>query len=311
MAATVEELARAEGKVVFHSSMNTEQVQPLVDAFAKKYPYVKPFFYRANGDHLIQRILTETQAGHYSADTVSSGEFRIQVLKERGLTTYYVPDDSSFYGDGFKDPEGHWTSVLTIPSSMAYNTRLVSASAAPKRYEDLLYPKWKGKIGVNPRYGEWYVSLQRRVGKEKARDFLKKLSAQEPGLHAPSSLLTQLLGAGEFEVAASVHAHTIARQKEKGAPIDLVFDEPVITFLHLIALLKNAPHPNAGKLFINFVLSKEGQTLLRERGAIPARRDVDNKIFNLKKLRLFPSDPKWANEYEAALLEMRAIFGGR
>jgi len=310
-AATLEELAKAEGKVTFYSSLNNEYIQPLVDAFAKKYPDIKPSFYRANSDRVVQKILTESQAGHHAVDVFSAADSKIHLLKEKGLTLRFVSNENLAYSDGFKDPEGHWTSVLLVLSSMGYNTDSVSPLQAPKTYDDLLDPKWKGKIGINPREGEWYLSLQYRMGKEKAKDFLKRLSGQNLNFREGNTLLAQLLGAGEFDIIPYVNAHTLARFKEKGTPVQWVFDEPIITHLHTIALARNALHPNAGKLFINFVLSIEGQKILGDHGIIPSRRDTDNKFFDLKKKNLFPSDPRWGNEYESALMEMGTILGVR
>ena len=308
--ATVEELARTEGKLVFYSTLNTEQITTFNNAFNKKYPHIEATFYRASGDRVLQRIISEAQAGRYSVDAFSIEGLRIQLLKEKGLTVRFVPNESHAFGGGFKDPEGHWTNLHLLMNSMAYNTKLVSAHEAPKRYEDLLQPKWRGKIGVNSRDGEWYVNLQKRMGRDKARDLLKGLAGQKPGIHDSHNLLTQIVSAGEYHVASNIYAHAAAREKERGAPVQWIFDEPVITYLHPIALAKHAPHPNAGKLFIEFVLSKEGQTILRDMGRIPSRPDVEVKVFDLKKIKLFPSDPRLGTDYEAALKEMRAIFEG-
>src|SRR5437870_8127142 len=105
---------------------------------------------------------------------------KIQALKEHGLTAKFIPDENSFYPDGFKDPEGHWTSLLLLLNAMGYNTKLVSPGEAPKKYEDLLHPKWKGKLGIHVRDPEWFLNIERRMGRERAGDFLKKLAAQSP-----------------------------------------------------------------------------------------------------------------------------------
>ena len=90
-----------------------------------------------------------------------------------------------------------------------------------------------------------------------------------------------------------------------------VFDEPVITYVHPIALIKAAPHPNSGKLLISFILSVEGQRMLRDQGRIPSHRDIDPQVFSLRNVKLQASDPRLAKEYSAAGDEMRAIFGAR
>jgi iron(III) transport system substrate-binding protein len=310
-AATLEDSTKTEGEVVLYSSLNNEQIVTLVDAFKKKYPNIKPSFYRGTSDRVLQRAVTESKAGRFAVDVVTSAGFQIQLMKESGLTQRFVPPEASFYNEGFKDPDGHWVNVHSLLNSMAYNTQLVKPHEAPKKYEDLLAPRWKGRLGVNVQDPEWYVNLQRRWGKEKARNFLKALAAQQPGVRDGHNITAQLLAAGEFHAVTNTYAHIAARIKGQGGPVQYIFDEPVITYVHPIALMKAAPHPNAGKLLISFILSVEGQRMLRDQGRIPSHRDVDPQVFSLRNVKLQASDPRLAKEYSAAGDEIRAIFGAR
>jgi iron(III) transport system substrate-binding protein len=310
-AASLEDAAKAEGEVVFYSSLNNEQIVTLIEAFKKKYPFIKPSFYRATSERVLQRASTEAKAGRYAVDVATAAGFQLELMKESGLTQKYLPPEAAFYNDGFTDPDGHWVSVHSLLNAMAYNTQLVKPGEAPRRYEDLLAPRWKNRLGVNLQDPEWYVNLQRRWGKEKARNFLKALAAQQPGLRDGHNITAQLLAAGEFNAVSNTYAHIAARIKNQGGPVQYVFDEPVITYVHPIALMKAAPHPNAGKILIGFILSAEGQRMLRDQGRIPSRRDIDPLVFSLRNVKLFASDPKFAKEYAPAGEEMRAIFGVR
>jgi iron(III) transport system substrate-binding protein len=310
-AATLEDAARAEAEVVLYSSLNNEQIVTLVEAFKKKYPSIKPSFYRATSERVLQRTATEAKAGRFAVDVVTAAGFQLQLMKELGLTQSFTPPDASAYEAGFKDPDGHWINVHSLLNSMAYNTQLVRPNEAPKKYEDLLAPRWKGRIGVNVQDPEWYVNLQRRWGKEKARSYLKGVAAQQPGIRDGHNLTAQLLAAGEFHAVTNTYAHIAARIKGQGGPIQYVFDEPVITYVHPVALIKSAPHPNAGKLLISFILSIEGQRMLRDQGRIPGHRDVDPQVFSLRNVKLHASDPRLAKEYGPAGEEMRAIFAAR
>jgi iron(III) transport system substrate-binding protein len=310
-AATLEESARAESEVVLYSSLNNEQIVTLVEAFKKKYPAIKPSFYRGTSERVLQRVITEARAGRFAVDVFTSAGFQVQLMKEAGLTQRFVPPEASAYEDGFKDPDSHWVNVHSLLNTMGYNTQLVRPADAPKKYEDLLASKWQGRIGVNLQDPEWYVNLQRRMGKEKARGFLKALAAQQPGLRDGHNISAQLLAAGEFHVVTNSYAHILARIKGQGGPVQYVFDEPVITYVHPVALAKSAPHPNAGKLLMSFILSAEGQRMLREQGRIPGHRDIDPKVFSLRQVKLQASDPGLAKEYGPAGEEMRAIFGAR
>jgi iron(III) transport system substrate-binding protein len=260
---------------------------------------------------VLQRANTEAKAGRFAVDVMTSAGFQVQLMKESGLTQRYVPPEAAGFDEGFKDPDGHWVNVHSLLNSMAYNTQLVKPNEAPKKYEDLLAPRWRGRIGVNLQDPEWYVNLQRRWGKEKARNFLKSLAAQQPALRDGHNITAQLLAAGEFHVVSNTYAHIAARIKGQGGPVQYVFDEPVITYVHPLVLAKGAPHPNAGKLLIGFILSIEGQRMLRDQGRIPAHRDVDPQVFSLRNVKLQASDPRQAKDYGVAGEEMRAIFGAR
>jgi iron(III) transport system substrate-binding protein len=149
------------------------------------------------------------------------------------------------------------------------------------------------------------------MGKEKARSYLKALAAQQPGLRDGHSITAQLLAAGEFHAVTNTYAHIVARIKGQGGPVQYVFDEPVITYIHPVALAKSAPHPSAGKLFMSFILSADGQKMLRDQGRIPGHRDVDPQVFSLRNVKLLASDPRLAKEHGAAAEELRAIFGAK
>ncbi|HSK30558.1 MAG TPA: hypothetical protein VLA17_11400, partial [Candidatus Limnocylindria bacterium] len=99
--------------------------------------------------------------------------------------------------------------------------------------------------------------------------------------------------------------------KSQGGPVQYVFDEPAITYVHPIALAKGAPHPNAGKLLVSFILSAAGQRMLRDQGRIPSHRDIDPQVFSLRNVKLYASDPRFAKEYGPAGEELRAMFGVR
>lgn len=308
-AAGVEETVKPEDQLVFYSSLNNEQIKPLIDRFQQKLPSIKATFYRGTSDRVLQRIMTESKAGRHTVDVVSSAGFQLQLLKDSGLTARYLPKEAAYYDGGLKDAEGHWVSVHSLLNSMAYNTNLVSAKDAPRKLDDLLQPKWQGKVGIDVSDAEWYANLRHIMGKVKALNFLKGLAAQRVGLRKGHNLLAQLTAAGEFHVAINTYAHIAARMKKQGAPIQWVFEEPIITYVHPVAVARHAPHPNAARLFMSFVLSEEGQKMLRSQGRIPSHREIDPEVFSLRNLKLHPSDPKGAKEYPAALDEMEKILG--
>jgi ABC-type thiamine transport system substrate-binding protein len=131
------------------------------------------------------------------------------------------------------------------------------------------------------------------MGKEKARGFLKALAAQQPGLRDGHNITAQLLAAGEFHVVTNTYAHIVARIKGQGGPVQYVFDEPVITYVHPVALAKSAPHPNAGKLLMSFILSADGQRMLRDQGEFPATAKSIRKCSRCERSSSRPAIRAW------------------
>jgi iron(III) transport system substrate-binding protein len=311
-AASVEDSAKKEGEVVFYSSLNNEQIVAFRDAFQKKYPFLRLEFYRGTSDRVLQKIMTEAQTGRHSVDVFSSAGFQLQSIKEKGLTAKFAVEEPAAFPKGFIDADSQWTNLHSLHLAMGYNTKLVPPAESPKKYDDLLEARWTGKIGVNVRDAEWFVNMLKIRGREQGLAFMRKLAAQRPSAHEAHNLVAQLLAAGEFPVVSNTYGHILAREKEKGAPVQWVLVEPVITYLHPVALARRAPHPNGGRLFMNFLLSKEGQRMLSAQGRIPSRSDVEPQVLKeAKGMRLFASDPSLAREYESGVKEMRAIFLGK
>jgi iron(III) transport system substrate-binding protein len=158
---------------------------------------------------------------------------------------------------------------------LGYNTKLVNKEDVPKTYEELLAPKWKGrKISIDDSAYGLLAGLMRAWGKEKAVEYFKKLAAQDPVVQRGNTNRVQLTMAGEFPLIIA-YAPTIQRETSKGHPMDWVPLEPVPVQVNPMMLAAKAPHPNAGKLFIDFLLSKEGQKMLVGFRRIPVREDVD------------------------------------
>jgi len=265
--------AKKEGEVVWYTSMNVSDSRPLLDAFEKKYPFIKGKLFRASSEKTLNRILTETRAGEWGFDTVALSE--IGFLVENNLTSPYVSPESKAYIAKFKDPKGHWTALYNNYYVIGYNTNMVSAKDAPKDWEDFLDPKWKGKISIDQEEYEWFATLNRDWGKEKAQKYMKALANQNIQWRKGHTLIANLMSAGEFPVAI-VYAHRIESMKKKGAPVEWVNTvDPVVVSTNGIAISAKPKHPNAAKLFIDFALSKEGQNIIRNENRIPARSDVD------------------------------------
>jgi iron(III) transport system substrate-binding protein len=196
--------------------------------------------------------------------------------------------------------------VYSIPRVVAYNTKMVKADAAPKTYDDLLQPKWKDSFGLSSSATLWYAGFLKYYGDEKGRDFMKKLSGQKPQFRDSETVISQLLVAGEFPLGLT-YSHQIGTLKKKGAPVEWVRTiQPIVTGLKPISLSSKATHTNAGKLFIDFALSKEGQELIGSFNRIPSRSDVPSEL--REGAKFYPADPQWGDSYGKYVDEFREIF---
>jgi len=175
------------------------------------------------------------------------------------------------------DKQGYWYVHYVVPWALGYNTQLVKKEDVPKTYEALLDPKWKGgRISMD---NEGYLVLQGLItawGKEKAIDYMKKLAAQEPVLMRGNTERVAFTGAGQYPLILA-YAHTIEREKFKGSPMDWIPLEPAVVEIDPQMIGAKSPHPNAARLFMDYILSKEGQEMLLEFQRIPVRKDVEPK----------------------------------
>ena len=171
--------ARKEGTLVVYTSMSVDQVQRTLDVFKARYPFLKTTMFRAVGERLLTKIMTEAQAGKYDFDAVQSAESQAYFLKKKNLLQKYVSPETKNIQKPFFDPEGYWAAVYIMPNVIAYNTRMVKRNEVPKTDEDLLNPKWKGKMGMDHTKPEWFAWKLKRMGPEKGLAYMKKLGAQE------------------------------------------------------------------------------------------------------------------------------------
>ena len=301
--------AKKEGKLVWYTSMAIDTSKPLLDAFNKEYPFIKAELVRAGEEQLMNRILSETRAGRWLFDAVSTSA--MSVLVERRMTAPYLPPEREAFLSEFKDPQGHWTGVFVNNLVLGYNTSMLPAKDAPKSYADLVDPKWKGKMLMDSTDYDWFGTLSTVWGKEKTVEYMKRLALQNPLWRRGHGLTAQLLGAGEVPLAWAYNFR-LERMKSDGAPVDWIetFD-PIVVTISGLGLSAKASNPNAAKLLIDFATSKRGQQMVRGMRRIPARTDIEPlapKMDQSKlKLKAVPKDVYLHLDDYAR--EFRKIFG--
>lgn len=304
------EAAKKEGSLVLYTSMTVDQAQKLNDAFRAKYPFLQVHMFRAVGERLLTKIMTETQAGRFDFDVVQSAETQAYFLKKRNLLARYHSPETKQLQKGFFDAEGYWAAIYMMPNVIAYNTRMVKRSEVPVSDEDLLNPKWRGKIGMDHTKPEWFSWKLKRLGQDKGLAYMKRLGAQEFKLYSGLTIITGLLAAGEFPLVLNTYIHNAEDAKRKGAPVDWLAQDPVFTKFQPIGVAAKAPHPNAAKLFVDFMLSEEGQRIIASFGRVPTRRAVPTTVQGLEKLTFVIDEFSAGDDFNKNYEQFRNIFGG-
>jgi iron(III) transport system substrate-binding protein len=307
----VKTLAEAEGKLMFYASFNATDSKVLIDGFKQLYPKIDAAFYRATDALMMERILTEARSGRNLWDVMMTSSFYGYNLKKRGMLAAYDSPERKFYRDGYKDPQATWTSIFTNYGAFGFNTRNVAKTSIPKSYNDLLKPEWKGNIGIDSRAYEWFGTMVKAMGDEKGLAYMREL-AKQVSLRNGRTILSQLVAAGEFKGALSAYSAQFEQMKPAGAPVDWVYLNPVFANIHPTGISAKAPHPNAGKLFVDFVLSKRGQELVRNMNRIPDRSDTppeQMRFIEGVKPAFAPNEV--LENFEAYAKTFHDIFGGR
>lgn len=266
------EEAKKEGKVIWFTAMPSPDAQAIADGFTKKYG-IEVSIWRAQWDALLQKVIAGYRAGVYEVDVIEGPEIMTEGMNREGILQAYTPPSSSAYPEQLKTPE--YNSYRMQYFTMGFNTDKRKSEDAPKTYEDLLKPQYKGKITLEDKTIELIAGMYQHLGEEKANEFFAKLKQQEPtGRHGQSNTV-EMVAAGEVELFIGAYNYLIEQKKNDGAPVEWLSLEPVMAKSNAVAVAAKAPNPNAAKLFADFMLSVDGQKILSERNMIPAHPEVE------------------------------------
>ena len=302
------EAAKKERELVFYTTTNLEGAGAVSGHFKAKYPFLDVNINRAEGERIVTKVLQETRAKKSLVDVIQTPAFYLHALKKRGILGENSSTEDRFYPRNFKE-EKYWTTTYYNPYVVLYNTKLVSAQSLPKRYEDLLNPFWKNKMILEKDKIDWFTAMLHILGREKGLKYMRDLSKQNPMLRIGQSLITQLVAAGEATLQINSNAVTVNRMKGKGAPIDWVAPGPLPGLMVGVGLTSQAPHPAAARLFVDFVLSKEGQQLYQSAGRLVARSDLlQDENVKVRGAQIVPVDPAWAENFDEDSKLLKEIF---
>jgi iron(III) transport system substrate-binding protein len=304
------EKAKTEGEVTFYSSMSVTQIETLSKTFGNRYPFIKVNTYRSSGERAIAKVQTELQAKRNAVDIINISAAQGAPMKAFGALDSYHSPQREFFPADYKDSEGYFTSFYITPIVLGYNTNRVKRSEAPKNYEDLLNPKWKGEMLMDDEPYEWYGVLMRHFGRERGVQYMKRLAQQNLSMQRGRTNVAQMLVAGEGAIGITLSGNSALELKEKGAPLDWVALDPYFSQANMIMLARYAPHPHAAALFLDWSLSEEGQSIVTSFGRVVARNGVKQRFPELmqKKSRLVDMDLIDPKVEKPLIKEFREIF---
>ena len=280
--------AKKEGVVSIYTSMPQDDMAALTTAFEAKYG-VKAKVWRSGSEKILQRGLLEAKANRFEVDVFETNSPEMEVLsREKVLIAGNSPFLSELIPQAIPAHK-EWIATRLNIFTCAYNTKLVRKEDLPKTYQDLLDPKWKGKLSVEADDSDWLAETVMKMGEEKGIALFKEIARKNAvSVRKGHTLLANLVASGEVPMALTLYNYKIEQMKNSGANVDWFALDPTIARPNSNGVARNAPHPHAALLFQDFELS-EGQVILGKRDFIPTSIKVPS---TLNKMPLTFANPK-------------------
>jgi iron(III) transport system substrate-binding protein len=299
------EAAKKEGKVVWYTSLALTSAEKVAKLFEQAYPGIKVEVQRTGSQRIIQRVMQELSANIKNADVIHTSDAgHFVLLKEKKLLMKYAPAGIDSFPAAFKDKDGYHYALRATVTVIAYNTKIVPANQAPKTWKDLLDAKWKSKeVTAHPGYSGVIATHVLALVHLHGWDYWKQLAQNKLMLVQSAVDPAGVVASGERPIAVNGGDYTFYQDKKKGNPVEIVYPkEGVPLVVSPSAITSFAPHPNAAKLFTDFIFSRELQQVLADsEGLYTGHPDVKYpadrpKLSDLRLLQVDPEELEKRNE---------------
>jgi len=290
--------AEKEGKVVWYTAVDVKVAEAVKKAFVAKYPKIDVDVERSGSERVFQRINQEYQSAIKNVDvTNSSDASHFLFWKQQGWLAKHVPPDTAKFPPQGKDPDGMYFAWRSSLSVMGYNTNLIQEKDAPTGYADLLDPKWKGKLAkAHPGYSGTALTGTYAITKALGWDYLEKLSKQGVQQLQSTTATPKSIASGERAVMVDGNEYNMFMEIQAKSPVKIIYPKEGTPFVTSpTAIFKDAPHPNAARVFQNFIYTVPVQQLIvTEGGNRSLHPDVKEPPDRtpLSKIKLLPDDPQ-------------------
>ncbi len=301
--------AKKEGALTFYTTIAERDLRPIVDPFEKRYG-IQVNIWRAGTDKVLQRTVTEARAHKYDVDAIHYGSPEMEALAREKILAPIASPVQKDLRPGSVPRHRMWAATILSVWVQAYNTNLVKKQELPKKYADLLDPRWKGKLGIEAKDDDWFAEVVQIMGGEpKGLDFFRELVAKN-GISPRHghTLLDNAVISGEIAMALTVYNYMPEQAKRKGAPVDWTVIEPAVARSNAIGVAAHAKHPNAALLFYEYLLGPEGQEAMAKLDYVPTNVHVKSplsgvKIIQTDPIRSLDEDQKWSRLYDEIVLK--------
>ena len=306
----IEAAKKEGGKVVAYGSLENTAMDPITEAFEKKTG-IKMEYFRASATKAMERALTELRAGKATFDVMVNNSGAIEIMRKENIFAKYVSPSASGFPKDEIDPQ-LGPAYRHTPIGIIYNKSAISAADAPKSLDDLLNPKYRGKVVMpdptqHTTTMQWLASLYKIMGKEKADKFIRDLGATKPILAESFAPSAERVSTGETPIAISLVRYVVTFA-ETGAPVDYVRMSKMLSTGQYLALNHKAPRPSAGKAFIDFFLTAESMKLLAKAGEFVTMKGIPQLLPDADKIQPVEMDDLDTKGYANKREEFRKAF---
>ena len=306
--AMLEAGARKEGSLLLYTTGT--QIQPLIDRFKEKYPFIKVELSRAGSADSARKVVEEYNAGYHKVDAYELATHGLIVPRDHGLLQPFTSPEMASYDPDAIETNKHWVIARESYTGLGFNINLVPEDQAPKTYQDLLAPQWKGKMAISASTatsGNWVGTLVILHGE----DFVRKMGEQNIRVYKLTGrALANLMTSGEVALSPTIYNSHVEASATKSAPLAWRALGPVPVTDSGVALAKRAPNPHAAMLMMDFMLSKEGQEMYHELGYDTARTDMKSARNPPQKIYL-TNRPNYIEEFEQWNRLFQTVFLNR
>lgn len=305
--ARLEAGARKEGQILLYTTGT--QIEPLIDRFKQKYPFIRIEQVRADPQQIAARAMQEYATGLHIVDGYELTSFSLAPLRAaKALAPIHAPEAAAF-AEGATGPERNWIVVRESYAGIGYNPARLATADAPKTFADLLAPQWRGKLAIND--SATSIAFVAAMSIAEGDDFVRKFKQQRTRVYnITARALANFVISGEVVLSPTIYNSHVIASKAAGASIEWIAPGPVVVNDSAVAVAARAPHPHAMMLLTDFFLSREGQEMYLKLGYNSPRNDMQSpEDKSLRKIYLSSlpdfeaAYERWTRLYEATFLK--------